>query len=84
MTVPRYRISGVETRDCGGARDVHPCLRAEVERPRTVYAARETDATGGFPLDQMGLLNLHPGFREWVEAQLRVEAVRNRRSRGGG
>ena len=81
--VPRYRISGVETQDCGGGWQF-TIVCAEVESPRTVYAARETDATGGFPLDEMELLNLHPGFREWVEAQLRVEAERSKRPRGGG
>jgi 8-oxo-dGTP pyrophosphatase MutT (NUDIX family) len=80
--VPRHRIWGVETQDCGGGWQFK-IVRAEVERPRTVHAARETDATGWFALDEMEMLNLHPGFREWVEAQRQIDADRNRRPRNG-
>jgi hypothetical protein len=72
----------VETQDCGGGWQFK-IVRAEVERPRTVHAARETDATGWFALDEMEMLNLHPGFREWVEAQRQIDADRNRRPRNG-
>jgi hypothetical protein len=47
-----------------------------------VYAARETDATGWFPLDEMELLNLHPGFREWVEVHRQSDDVRSGKGRG--
>jgi len=81
--VPHHRSVGVETQDCGGGWRFQ-IVQADVERPRLVYAARETDATGWFSLDDMEVLNLHPGFREWVEAQWQAEASRDRRPRGTG
>ena len=51
--IPRHRVWGVETQDCGAGWQFK-IVRAEVERPRTVHAARETDATGWFSLDRDG------------------------------
>jgi len=78
--VPPHQVTGVETQDCGGGwlfRIVH----ADVEAAVPVYGYRETDATGWFPVGEMGVLPLHPGLRAWVEAE--VDRAKEARESGG-
>lgn len=64
--LPPYRVTGVDVQDCGGGWRFH-IVRADVGELFAAYAARETEATGYFTLDQMRGLRLHPGFQQWVE-----------------
>jgi 8-oxo-dGTP diphosphatase len=66
--VPAYRITRTEVQDCGGGWKFH-ILHADVDEPFTAYTHKETVGTGWFTLSQMKALRLHPGFRQWVEAQ---------------
>lgn len=63
--VPAYSVTGIEVQDCGGGWRFH-IVCADVDEPFTAYAARETDATGWFTLEEMSTLRLHPGFHRWV------------------
>jgi len=66
--VPAYQVTGTEVQDCGGGWKFH-IVHADVDEPFTAYTHRETAASGWFTVSQMKALRLHPGFRQWVEAQ---------------
>jgi len=72
-TVPAYRVTGTEVQDCGGGWKFH-IVHADIDEPFTAYTHRETAGTGWFTISQMKALRLHPGFRQWVEAQAPPEA----------
>jgi 8-oxo-dGTP diphosphatase len=67
--VPAYRVTGIETQDCGGGW-TFSIVHADVGELFTAYTSRETESTGWFTLGQMRTLRLHPGFRQWVEQNL--------------
>ncbi len=69
--LPPYRVTGVDVQDCSGGWHFH-IVRADVDEMFAAYTASQTDATGWFTLAEMPTLRLHPGFREWVEDQLRA------------
>jgi 8-oxo-dGTP diphosphatase len=68
--VPAYAVTEIDVQDCGGGW-LFSIVRADADRANPVYAARNTDATGWFTLEQMLTLRLHPGFRDWVDISLR-------------
>jgi ADP-ribose pyrophosphatase YjhB (NUDIX family) len=63
-----YCVTGIEVQDCGGGWRFH-VICADVEEPFIAYRGQQTDATGWFTLEEMGVLPLHPGFRRWLDKQ---------------
>ncbi len=66
--LPEYRLAGAEVQDCGGGWRFE-LLVADVAEPFDAYSGLETDATGWFTRADMEHLPLHPGVRQWLEAQ---------------
>lgn len=64
--VPRYYVTGIELRDCGGGWQFH-IVCADVHRLFTAHAVRERLTTGWFAIEEMSALPLIPGFRRWVD-----------------
>jgi len=71
--VPRHRVTGVETEDCGGGWQFH-LICADVSQLFTVHPVRETCCTGWFTINQMGALPLIRGFRRWVDERVTTGA----------
>jgi 8-oxo-dGTP pyrophosphatase MutT (NUDIX family) len=64
--LPQYKLARTEVQECGGGWKFYMFI-ADVDQPFTAYCAKQTDATGWFTTEEMRSLNLHPGFRQWLE-----------------
>ena len=73
--LPRYRVIGVDSEDCGGGWQFH-VVSADVSRLFTAHAVRETCRTGWFTIGQMSTLPLASEFRNWVDE--RIAPLRSR------
>jgi 8-oxo-dGTP pyrophosphatase MutT (NUDIX family) len=65
-TLPSYRVTGVQSQDCGGGWIFHT-ISADVEDRFDAFCGQETDATGWFTREEMRHLPLHPGIQRWLD-----------------
>jgi ADP-ribose pyrophosphatase YjhB (NUDIX family) len=65
LSLPTYRVTGVEVQDCGGGWKSH-IVTADVDRTLDAYCGQETDATGWFTREGMRYLSLDPGIQKWL------------------
>lgn len=66
--LPSYRVSAIESQDCGGGWLFHIVI-ADVEEPFAAYCVHETDETGWFTAAATVNVQLHPGLRRWFDQQ---------------
>ena len=65
-TLPSYRVTGIESQDCGGGWIFHT-ITADVEDRFDAFCGQETDATGWFTREEIRSLPLHPGIQRWLD-----------------
>jgi 8-oxo-dGTP pyrophosphatase MutT (NUDIX family) len=66
--LPPYRVSDVDTQDCGGGWPFH-IIVADVDNEFQAYCMSETDETGWFTASALASLPLHPGVRRWLDEE---------------